>query len=188
MPLTWPLTGWRHGESNPGPPACKLAAESSSAVAEHVRGATGGSGGRLVVGSLPYFSGVRAFVRSRTRMAHRTHVPGRYSQALLHSLRYGGSVEPPAPQSQNCSNDSLGRATVRNGRPTPTGAGGAPTRNQPPCSEVSPCDPGQSGSCWQPRGAPTEQQNGMAPAPTLIFGIGRQNETVLRVPSVRSRL
>ena len=22
-PLTWPSCGWRHGESNPGPPACK---------------------------------------------------------------------------------------------------------------------------------------------------------------------
>src|SRR5664280_68239 len=39
-----------------------------------------------------------------------------YSQSLLHSLRYGGSDKPPTPQSQNCSNESLGRATVSKGR------------------------------------------------------------------------
>jgi hypothetical protein len=59
-PLTWPISGWRHGESNPGPPACKLAAGSAFAVAERLRGATGGAHARLVLGSLPYFSGVRA--------------------------------------------------------------------------------------------------------------------------------
>ena len=57
----WP--GWRHGESNPGPPACKVAAESPSAVAEHGRGTPGGSEGRLMVGSLPYFSGVRLWAQ-----------------------------------------------------------------------------------------------------------------------------
>src|SRR5665648_218290 len=53
------LVMWRHGESNPGPPACKLAAGLAFAVAEHVRGAPGGYDARLVVGSLPYFCGVR---------------------------------------------------------------------------------------------------------------------------------
>jgi len=45
----WPghWSGWRHGESNPGPPACKLAAGPAFAVAEHVRGAPGGYGARL---------------------------------------------------------------------------------------------------------------------------------------------
>ena len=59
-PLTWPSSGWRHGESNPGPPACKLAAESTFAVAELPRDSVGGHCRRLMSGSLPYFSGVRA--------------------------------------------------------------------------------------------------------------------------------
>ena len=46
-------------ESNPGPPASKLAAESASAIAEHLRCAAGGSRAGLVLGSLPYVSGVR---------------------------------------------------------------------------------------------------------------------------------
>src|SRR5665647_1765758 len=70
VPLTWPFSGWRHGESNPGPPACKLAAESPSAVAEHVRGASGRSDAQLVLGSLPYFSGVRT---RRTTLRDRSH-------------------------------------------------------------------------------------------------------------------
>src|SRR5665647_409450 len=55
-----PRPARRHGEWNPGPPACKLAAGSPFAVAERVLGATGVSRDRLVLGSLPYFSGVRA--------------------------------------------------------------------------------------------------------------------------------
>ena len=54
-----PLSWWRHGESNPGPPACKLAARPAFAVAEHVRDAPGGYEARLMVESLPYFCGVR---------------------------------------------------------------------------------------------------------------------------------
>ena len=51
--------------THPGPPVCKLAAESTSDVAEHLRGATGRSHARLASGSLPYCSGVRA-TSSRT--------------------------------------------------------------------------------------------------------------------------
>ena len=38
---------------------CKLADEPAFAVAEYLRGATGGSDGRLALGSLPYFSVLR---------------------------------------------------------------------------------------------------------------------------------
>src|SRR5680860_1809561 len=49
----------------PRVPARKVAAESPSAVAEHVRGAPGGYHARLMVGSLPYFSGVRTWAQPR---------------------------------------------------------------------------------------------------------------------------
>jgi hypothetical protein len=39
--------------------ACKVAVESTSGVVEHLRGASGGYGARLVLGSLPYFPGAR---------------------------------------------------------------------------------------------------------------------------------
>src|SRR5665648_42782 len=48
----------------PSVPACKVSAESPSAVAEHGRGAPGGSGGRQMAGPLPYFSGVRLWAHS----------------------------------------------------------------------------------------------------------------------------
>jgi len=47
-------------EFNPGPPFCKLAADSTFAVAEPARDVVGGPRYRLVSGLLPYFSGVRA--------------------------------------------------------------------------------------------------------------------------------
>lgn len=46
--------------SNPGPPACKLAAESVFGIAGDLRDAAGGMHARQVLGSLPYFCGVRA--------------------------------------------------------------------------------------------------------------------------------
>ena len=53
------MTRQWHAENRlqcPRVPACKVAAESPSAVAEHGRGAPGGYGARLMVGSLPTFA------------------------------------------------------------------------------------------------------------------------------------
>jgi hypothetical protein len=47
------------GGAEPWPSACKLAAGSTSPVAEPPRGAVGSPRCRMVSGSLPYFSGVR---------------------------------------------------------------------------------------------------------------------------------
>jgi hypothetical protein len=60
-------------ESTRIPHVCRLAADSAPSVAEHKRGPTGGSDARLVLGSLPHFSGVRALRPDDGQRASPTH-------------------------------------------------------------------------------------------------------------------
>jgi hypothetical protein len=109
-----------------GPPACKLAADSTFAVAKPARDAVGCPRYRLVSGSLPYSSGVRPFVPKFQTAAilaaqngRQQHSTARWGLASV-VLWYVAAVFAPAESLIDVSGEPRHKIVLRATRPFST--------------------------------------------------------------------